>query len=313
VASGNTWMPLSILSLQNLPFWAKSLIAPAIVLIVMFAMAGTAFVDLGNQKTDVANLDSVAFEGLLQTMVVTTAVTDIQTELYHLSSIAANEADKSKVDATATRLNAQLDDIAEQITAVTAHTNDPHAGAATRLRAIAETFVAYRWAARQMIEFTRSDAAYGVLMMGFVEEYFAQLRGLLTETVAHAQMHRSEATTDLLANLALMRLALLALVLVGAGVSITVAMLVARAISVPTVRLTRTMVALAAGTIEVEIPDQQRRDELGAMASAVEIFKRNMVNERRLSREIERLAYHDALTGLPNRVLFHAKVEHALQ
>ena len=72
------------------------------------------------------------------------------------------------------------------------------------------------------------------------------------------------------------------------------------------------MAALAEGAVEVEIPDRQRRDELGAMASAVEVFKENMVNERRLASEIAHLAHYDALTDLPNRVLFHEKLEHAL-
>ena len=53
-------------SIRNLPLWAKSLIAPAVVLIAMFVMAGTAFVNIADQKADVANLDSIAFEGLRQ-------------------------------------------------------------------------------------------------------------------------------------------------------------------------------------------------------------------------------------------------------
>ena len=53
-----------LLSIKDLPLWAKSLIAPAVVLVAMFAMAGTAFVNLAHQETDVAHLDSVAFEGI---------------------------------------------------------------------------------------------------------------------------------------------------------------------------------------------------------------------------------------------------------
>src|SRR4051812_42379277 len=96
MAAGRIWKLILMLSIKNLPLWAKSLVAPAVVLLAMFAMAGTAFVNLANQKVDVANLDGVAFEGLRQAMAATEAVTDFQTELYHLSSTAANEADHSK-------------------------------------------------------------------------------------------------------------------------------------------------------------------------------------------------------------------------
>jgi diguanylate cyclase (GGDEF)-like protein len=45
----------------------------------------------------------------------------------------------------------------------------------------------------------------------------------------------------------------------------------------------------------------------------VEVFKQNMVKGRRLASKIEHLAHHDALTDLPNRVLFHEKLEQALR
>ena len=73
------------------------------------------------------------------------------------------------------------------------------------------------------------------------------------------------------------------------------------------------MAALAGGSFEVEIPDRQRRDEIGAMANAVEVFKESMVKGRRLASKIEHLAHHDALTDLPNRALFHEKLEQALR
>ena len=126
------------------------------------------------------------------------------------------------------------------------------------------------------------------------------------------QQHRNAATTDLLAGLVRMRLSLLTLVVVGAGVSIAAALLIARAISVPTVRLTQTMTALAEGSLEVEIPDRERTDEIGAMANAVQIFKENMVKRRSLASEIVYLAHHDALTNLANRVLFQENLQREL-
>jgi methyl-accepting chemotaxis protein len=82
-----------------------------------------------------------------------------------------------------------------------------------------------------------------------------------------------------------MRWAFGMLVSIGAAAAIVVALLIARAISRPTVRLTRTMATLAAVDVTTFIPDQQRRDEIGAMAKAVEVFKQAMINSRRLSDE----------------------------
>jgi diguanylate cyclase (GGDEF)-like protein len=312
VSSNKVWRPFHILSIKNLPLWAKSLIAPAVVLVAMVVMAGIAIVNLAHQETDATNLDRFAFEGVRQALVAIGSVTEFQTELYHLSSTAANETDRLKVEAEAKRLTTLLNTMAPQMEFAGENMSEPHAAAVTRMRAIRDSFAGYDWAARQMIEFTRHDAAYGVMMMGYTEDAFAQLRRLLIETSAHAEMHRTEVASDLHDGFVRMRTTFIALVLFGAVLSIITALLVARAISCPIVRLTRTMTTLAGGSLEVQVADQHRRDEIGAMTDAVEVFKESMISGRRLTREIAHLAHHDALTDLPNRVLFHEKLKHAL-
>ena len=141
--------------------------------------------------------------------------------------------------------------------------------------AIAQKFSEYEKTVRQVLDNTKMDAAYGVMMMGAAEDSFAQLRLLLAQRSERSQELRGQAVQTLLAGFAQMRLTFFVLASAGAIFSILAALLIARAISKPTVRLTRTMAVLAAGDIAVEIPDQERRDEIGAMAKAVEVFKQN--------------------------------------
>ena len=257
-------------SIKDLPLWAKSLVAPAVMLAAMLAMAGTAFVNLAQQEADVAALNGVAFEGLRAAMSTTAAAADFQADLYHLTSTAANETDKSKIKAISERLAGRLGAIAPEMKTVPA---------------VADGFARYDNAARQVLEITVLDAAYGVMMMGDAEQSFAQLRGALAETSRQAEQRRDIAAAGLATALAHMRLTFLALVSAGAAVSIAAALLIARAISRPTIRLTRTMAALAGGSVDVEIPDQRRRDEIGAMAKAVQVFKETMIGARRLADE----------------------------
>ena len=138
-----------------------------------------------------------------------------------------------------------------------------------------------------MIEFTRHDAAYGVMMMGYAEDSFAQLRRVLTETSARAQEQRNTATADLLAGLARMRMTFVA-ARGGRRRRLDHCRPPDRASDLGADRSPHaTMAALAEGSVEVEIPDRQRRDEIGAMANAVEVFKENMVKGRRLASEID--------------------------
>ena len=75
-------------------------------------------------------------------------------------------------------------------------------------------------------------------------------------------------------------------------VAVAVALMVGRGMSSPIVRLRDSMAHLSAGNIATDIPCRDRRDELGAMAQAVGVFKDSMVEAERLRRqnEADRLA-----------------------
>ena len=63
------------------------------------------------------------------------------------------------------------------------------------------------------------------------------------------------------------------------------AFLIGRSISKPIKLMTASMERLAAGDLEVEISGAGRRDEIGAMAGAVQVFKGNMIRGRELEAE----------------------------
>ncbi|MEO8759130.1 MAG: methyl-accepting chemotaxis protein [Devosia sp.] len=65
-------------------------------------------------------------------------------------------------------------------------------------------------------------------------------------------------------------------------VALIVGFLVAWAISKPIVGMTRAMSRLAEGDLEVDVPAQGRRDDIGNMAAAVEVFKQNAIRMREL-------------------------------
>ncbi|MGF1607837.1 MAG: methyl-accepting chemotaxis protein [Kiloniellales bacterium] len=66
------------------------------------------------------------------------------------------------------------------------------------------------------------------------------------------------------------------------AIGIVLAFVIGRGISRPVSRLTAVMQRLVANDFSVEVPDRERRDELGAMALAVQVFKDN-------GQEVERL------------------------
>ena len=73
-------------------------------------------------------------------------------------------------------------------------------------------------------------------------------------------------------------------------------MLVARGITRPLQRMTVAMNDLAGGKLDVEVPGIGRRDEVGEMAEAVEVFKSNAVARQGLE-----AAQKEAETARPPR------------
>ena len=69
---------------------------------------------------------------------------------------------------------------------------------------------------------------------------------------------------------------------------------------------------IAGGNLTDRVPHGDRADELGAVARALTNLQEQTDERMRAEARISHMAHHDALTGLPNRVLLAAEVEAAV-
>ncbi len=99
-------------------------------------------------------------------------------------------------------------------------------------------------------------------------------------------------------------------VILLAGVALS--LLLARSITGPLARMTAALQGLAAGDRSLEVPETQRRDEIGAMAKAAQVFKDNAIAMERMQAEQEAIKgkaeeeKRQAITALADR--FEASV-----
>ena len=63
-----------------------------------------------------------------------------------------------------------------------------------------------------------------------------------------------------------------------------------RTITTPVVKMTTTMRRLAENDLTIPIPGEHRRDEIGEMASAIQVFKNNALEKQRLEQQIQAMA-----------------------
>ncbi|SNZ18942.1 HAMP domain-containing methyl-accepting chemotaxis protein [Cohaesibacter gelatinilyticus] len=82
---------------------------------------------------------------------------------------------------------------------------------------------------------------------------------------------------------------------IGIVLGLIAALVIGRMISRPIQNITKSMSQLAEGDKTVEIPGQSNKDEIGDMASAVQVFKANMIKADELAaREAKELELRDA-------------------
>ena len=94
------------------------------------------------------------------------------------------------------------------------------------------------------------------------------------------------ALTSALDGEATQALLMLSAIIVGAlAVSFVIVFVMARSITRPIGALSEVMKMLASGDATVEVQGRERRDEIGGMAGAVQVFKDNMIEAERLRAE----------------------------
>ncbi len=122
-----------------------------------------------------------------------------------------------------------------------------------------------------------------------------------------AEIDESEVLAPLYKMRDFMLISVVAIAIVIAAIGYFLAM----ALSRPIVTMTEAMTRLASNDLDIEISFANRRDEIGEMVNALEVFRENAVKRkqaearlRKSEKRLKRLAATDPLTGARNRRSF---------
>jgi methyl-accepting chemotaxis protein len=266
---------------KNLGLASKTLVAPAAMLVALVAMAALAVTNASRQEDATRHLDAAIFEPLSRTLETRDAATLFHARLFAFMSSAANENDAQKKEKDAAALAPELARVSKMLESLHADVS-ANPDAAARMAGIGKTFQTYSDGARQAIDMAKMDAAYGVMLMGETHNQFVALRRQFDDMSKAMQDLRRADVARIFADMASARTAFIVVLCLAAALSLFAAILVGRAISKPIVRLTAAMGALAAGEWATEVPESDRRDEIGKMASAVTVFKQNGLANQQL-------------------------------
>jgi methyl-accepting chemotaxis protein len=136
---------------------------------------------------------------------------------------------------------------------------------------------------RKAFDLLANAAGLATLYLNLITTSLQELVPAADRTVATAADRQAAATTILESSQARTR-SIIALVGFGAvAIAILCSWLIGRSITGPLNGLSKAMMQLAGGNTSAEIPAAQAKDEIGAMARAVLVFRDNMVERERLT------------------------------
>jgi PAS domain-containing protein len=133
---------------------------------------------------------------------------------------------------------------------------------------------------RETIDFAAYDSSYGALHAGITDDQFGPLSANLDALVQLLAQRRLALAEEVVGGSLRAQHLLLGLDIGAAMLALLGSVVVGRSIARPVLGLTTLMNRLAGGDTALAVPGSERRDEVGAMARAVEVFRANAIAHR---------------------------------
>jgi HAMP domain-containing protein len=251
--------------------------APGLILIALVLLSVVSLAMLGAGKARLDVISGRAFPTYQRATETKDTVDAIQTALQHTLSVAANESDVARIRSVAVSVR---DAIAWARTAIDRLGQQIGPGTGSMI-ASHRLFEAYRAAATEVLSTVEADSATATMLMTDVDEQFAQLSADLDGYRSRADAVSQALSRDAMRAADRERLLLLSGTVLAVVVCIGILVAISRAIGRPVIRLTDTMAAMANDDLDRVVPALGHGDEIGAMARAVDVFRRNGLQARR--------------------------------
>ena len=136
------------------------------------------------------------------------------------------------------------------------------------------------------IDVGRTDAPMATMMIGQTDDSFeavdSDLRKMTQAIIAKATALQSQLSSNAQRN----QQVVVWVTLLGLLISVVVAIVISRSIVRPIRAITDVMQRLSAGEIDVDMDHGLRRDEIGKMANAIHVFRKNIIDKDRIEQTL---------------------------
>jgi methyl-accepting chemotaxis protein len=269
---------------NNLRIRWKILLAPALLILILVGLGGYALQTL---RANQASVDGLISGPIHQSEVVadfTTAVWTAQARLYRLAATAANESDQQKIKTVAKETATAVAGIADKLKAVETIKRSEQK-TADLIEKLKTAVAGYVKQANNAIEMADGDPGSALMFIMGAERSFAQIDKLTDDIIVASNDLRDREIGRANMRLDQQQMVLPAVVLLAIVLGCLVSLLVAAGISKPVVQIATAIKRISQGDFDATIPARNRRDEIGVISDAVQVFAESMKDNNRLRLE----------------------------
>jgi len=153
------------------------------------------------------------------------------------------------------------------------------------VKRVAAALDEYAKSAKSTADHVGEDAFVAAMEMNSAQQQFVLAEKEINSLVARALTVRDRIDREAEGTLARAEYEIATAATLAILLSLGTAVFFSRLVSVPVKAITAVMARLAGGDLDLELPDADRRDEIGAMAKTVGVFRDNARDARRLGAE----------------------------
>ncbi|KRT53855.1 diguanylate cyclase (GGDEF) domain [endosymbiont of Ridgeia piscesae] len=298
--------------LSRLPLRSKFLVAPLIGLLLMLGLALIFLNAIFEQEVLFEHLNGEDLPILNRVSQLSSRVSNNYVRLLKVMGAAGQELDEEGVYERGTPLLDELNEIEEELNSLPSDypLDDLEQ---EKYRVLLDAFGVYRNDVITAVEMgTVNLEMAGFHIRGVARHYlainqlFQELQRIFQEDIKREIGKQWEHSKQQLINYSML------LIITVAGMIVS-GLLLARLMSADVQRMIKAMVELAKGNTGVQVPASVMASrELKTMGQALIVFRDSLIKLADSQERYQQLAQHDTLTGLPNRLLFHDRLNHAL-
>jgi adenylate cyclase len=291
---------------NNLSVQIKASVASVLLLICLVALGANAYLTSTRSAAGLRVLTNELIPKQRAFTQVSEAAVATHIKIFRYVSWASNGVSALLLKPLYTEINSDLDNISNRI-ATLAQRPDLSSLERTAMQGLLAKWQSCKNQAKDTIDIGQSDAPMATMMLGQTDDAFKAVDTDLQDLSAAISYTASNMSTQLYSDAEWTERIVIIITLAALLICTFVAVVVGQSIVRPIKSITDVMRRLSAGETNVEIGYRDRRDEIGQMVSAIDIFRKHAIErhamQQTLTEAIEAISEGFSLYDAQDRVV----------